>query len=75
MSETWIATARRPSVVRRAIKTSLIVGTLLVSINHGPAILAGDVQLGRYLQMLLTYFVPYAVSTTSAVSAIRENNG
>jgi len=43
---------------------------VLIAINHGPAILRGDVTVPRVLQMLLTVFVPYAVSTYSSVGAI-----
>jgi hypothetical protein len=48
------------------------VGPILIAINHGPAILRGDVSVQRVLQMLLTVFVPYAVSTYSSVGALHE---
>ncbi len=41
-------------------------------INHGDAILAGDLDPNRVLKMLLTYLVPYSVSTYASVSAIRD---
>jgi hypothetical protein len=64
--------ALRPSVVKRALKYAAIVGTVLISINHGDAILRGDLPPGRWFRMCLTVLVPYVVSTLSSVGAIRE---
>jgi hypothetical protein len=68
----WIQVARRPTVVRRALKYALVVGAILVTINHGEAIVRGDVSLGRLLRIVLTVSVPYMVSTASSVSALRD---
>jgi hypothetical protein len=48
-----------------------IVGAILITINHGEAILRGDVTPGRLVQMALTLLVPYCVSTASSVGAMR----
>ena len=72
MTTSWIDTATGPAVVRRALKYALIVGTLLILINHGDAILRGDVSIDRLLRMGLTTLVPYAVSTLSSVEALRS---
>lgn len=69
--KTWVQTAQQPAVVRRATKVALVVGTILILINHGDALLRGDIPLNRILKMLLTVTVPYMVSTYSAVEAIR----
>ena len=58
-------------VVRRALGFAVVVGSVLIAINHGDAILAGDVNSGRWLKMGLTALVPYAVSTLSSVMAMR----
>jgi hypothetical protein len=63
-----------PATVRRARLTSLIVGTILMAINHGPAILAGQLTAGRIFQIFLTFLVPYTVSTVSSVATRREMN-
>ena len=55
----------------RAFKVALVVGTILVLINHLDAFIAGEVGTGRVLQMFLTYFVPYGVSTYSSVRALQ----
>jgi hypothetical protein len=71
MSE-WLRLAREPAVVRRALRTMLVVGSLLIGINHGGALLRGDVDGDRLWKICLTLLVPYGVSTTSSVSALRS---
>ncbi|MEY2467228.1 MAG: hypothetical protein QOD03_1749 [Verrucomicrobiota bacterium] len=68
----WLHLAFRPNVVKRALKCAVIVGCVLISINHGDAILRGDVSMARILRMALTVMVPYVVSTVSSVGAMRE---
>ena len=51
---------------RKAILTALIVGTLLVLINHGDTILFESNQL-NYFKVIFTYFVPYCVTTWGAI--------
>ena len=46
------------------------LGTILVAINHGDAIVRGDLSMGRLLRIALTVMVPYCVSTYSSVSAL-----
>ncbi len=70
----WLQLACTPSIARRAFRYAIGVGTLLVAINHGDAILRRDVSIARLLRMALTVTVPYAVSTASSVSAMRERN-
>ena len=64
--------ALQASVVRRAIAFAVIVGAVLVAINHGDALLAGDVSPVRWFKMGLTVTVPYLVSTVSSVMAVRS---
>ena len=66
-----LAIATRPAVVRRALRYAVIVGAILNAINHGDAILRGDVSSGRLLRIILTCMVPYCVSTASSVEATR----
>lgn len=68
----WFRLASGRSVVRRACRYAVCVGALLIAINHGDAILRGDISIARVLRMVLTAMVPYAVSTASSVSALRE---
>ncbi len=61
-------------MVLRALKTALLVGVLLIAINHGDALLAGEVSTGRFFKMLLTFAVPYGVSTYASVAALMDQN-
>lgn len=60
------------TVVKRAGKIALIVGTLIALINHGDRIVTGSMQAGDWLKCALTFLVPYGVSTYSSVMAVRE---
>jgi hypothetical protein len=68
----WLQLAATPSVRRRSVGVALVVGSILLAINHGEAILHGDFSAGRLLRMALTVIVPYLVSTVSSVNAIRQ---
>lgn len=59
-------------VVRRSLILSVIVGTVLVMINHGSCILSGHFGTTCAVQSGLTFLVPYCVSTVSSVLAYHE---
>ena len=61
------AVASSSRVVITSLKVSLVVGTLLALINHGEGILQMSLTGESALKILLTYMVPYGVSTYSAV--------
>ncbi|MFT5580707.1 MAG: hypothetical protein ACI9WS_003475 [Paraglaciecola psychrophila] len=71
MQSSFLSTALTGQVVQPALRIALLVGSVLVLINHGSALLAGQLDSARLLQIALTYCVPYCVSTYSAVRAIR----
>lgn len=56
--------------VKRALKVSAVVGTLLIAINQGDILLAG--QLPDLWKVPLTYCVPYCVSSYSTAAFIAE---
>lgn len=68
--KTWINLAADWTVIRRALACMVVVGTILISINHAHAIVHGELTPGRIAQMALTLVVPYCVSTYSSVSAL-----
>ena len=72
MAEPFLRVASQASVVRRALAYAVVVGGVLIAINHGDALLAGDLSGPRLLKMGLTAMVPYVVSTLSSVSALRS---
>ncbi len=58
--------------VARALKVALIVGTVLALINHFDSIASGSLDAAVTFQILLTYTVPYSVSTfSSAMQALQ----
>ncbi len=59
-------------VVRRSSMYAVVVGAILIAINHGDALMRGELGGARLWQMGLTILVPYTVSTLSSVSALRE---
>jgi len=67
-----LALSLTSSVVKRALKYAVVVGSILIVINHSDAILRGDVPLSRLFRMGLTVIVPYVVSTLSSVGAMKE---
>ena len=71
---TWFTAATHPATMRRAGCTALLVGLILTAINHGPALLDGQVSGERICQILLTFLVPYSVSTISSVATRHEVN-
>jgi hypothetical protein len=52
--------------------TSLVVGTILTAINQGDALVTLTLAPVLLWKIPLTYFVPYTVSTYSAVAISRE---
>ena len=67
----WLRLASSPVVVKQSLLIAAIVGTLLVAVNHGRALLNGEISPGRIAQIVLTVVVPYCVSTVSSVGAMR----
>ena len=70
----WFHIAFSRPIVRRALRYAIGIGTLLIVINHGDAILRREWSAARLLRMALTVMVPYCVSTASAVGALRERS-
>lgn len=52
-----------PDISRRALRVALIVGTVLTLINHYDLLLGKPLTLKVVIQIMLTYTVPYLVST------------
>jgi hypothetical protein len=45
-----------------ALKVSVVVGSILFTINHGSALVKGQMNRERWISGGLTYLVPYFVS-------------
>ncbi len=68
----WLRLALRRDVVRRALIMALIVSPILVLINQGDFIIGQDTSRFSWAKVILTFLVPYAVSTVSSVHALRQ---
>lgn len=67
--------ATRSDVLLRAFKMASIVGIVLAIINHGDHILLQTMTFNNWIKIMITFFVPFCVSTISSVLAIkREQN-
>ena len=62
----------RSDVILRALKMASIVGIVLAIINHGDHILLGTMTVINWIKVLITFCVPFCVSTISSVLAIRR---
>lgn len=58
-------------VVRKALEVSAVVGTILFLINQLDVVLSGNVTPFVLLKVVLTYLVPFLVSTYSALEINR----
>lgn len=70
----FIKIALMKEVVFMALKMSLIIGSILALINYGDAIFEGTLTRENVCQIILTFLVPYSVSTYSSVKAIQRND-
>jgi len=73
--QSWMAYATRRDIFTRALRVGLIVGTILALINHGDRIIGGTLDMDSWSKIILTYLVPYSVSTWSSVQAVRAQEG
>jgi len=65
----------RSDVFLRALKMASIVGIILAAINHGDHLLLGTMTFTNWVKVLITFCVPFCVSTISSALAIkREEN-
>ncbi|WP_353259543.1 nitrate/nitrite transporter NrtS [Prochlorothrix hollandica] len=45
------------------MRVALVVGSVLLCINHGAVLIQGKMTRDRWIAAALTYIVPYCVST------------
>ncbi|MEM1367472.1 MAG: nitrate/nitrite transporter NrtS [Cyanobacteria bacterium P01_H01_bin.15] len=53
---------RDPVFAPSGLRIALCVGSLLFAINHGQALISGNMTRERWFSALLTYCVPYGVN-------------
>jgi hypothetical protein len=66
-----VSIAFEKTILLRSLRVSFLVGSLLMLINHGELIFAGAMESKHWLKVLLTFLVPYFVSTYSSVASCR----
>lgn len=69
----WVSLCLSKPVVRRALYSALIAGMILIAINHGDALIRGEIDSTRVFKIILTILVPYLVSTISSVLTIIDS--
>jgi hypothetical protein len=70
MINSWLNIALQRDIFMRAIKVALVVGSILMLINHGDVILSNGLSIKELIKIALTYCVPYCVSTYSSAEAV-----
>lgn len=67
--------ATRGGTVKRALKVACVITPILIVLNHWAEIVELRLGLAFWLQVALTFCVPYCVSTySSAMAAIAEHH-
>ena len=64
--------AFRKNVFLRALKMALIVGIVLAVINNDDHVFLGTMTVTIWIKILITFCVPFCVSTISSVLAIKK---
>jgi hypothetical protein len=67
----WLHAVVYPPVFRRALQVAAVVGTTLFVINQLDVVLSGKIMPLVVVKILLTYMVPFLVSTYSALEINR----
>ena len=68
----WLSMAFEASILKRSLIVTFLVGTTLMMINHGDVIISGSVTSTHIFKIVLTYIVPFLVSTYSSVESKRK---
>ena len=67
--ELFVKNFFRQETVYRALKVALVVGPILIIINHYDALLSLELHRHLYFKIALTFLVPYCVSAYSSAQA------
>ena len=69
----YFAIATSTSVMKRSTCYAIVVGSLLILINHGGCVLDNVYDHKCFMQSILSVIVPYMVVTFSSVQATISN--
>ncbi len=70
---TFLEAATQKPIVIKALKVSAIVGTILCLINYSNKLFPLDLVLSDWVRIVMTYCVPYCVSTYSAATTLLDS--
>jgi len=62
-----------PNLAPTALRVALVVGSLLFTINHGAALVKGEMNRNRWLSGLITYLIPYSVNIHGQFTSSRKS--
>jgi len=68
----FVASLLDPEFISTGLKTALLVGSLLFLINHGLALLRGEMTHERWISAAMTYVMPYLVNVYGQYSYRRK---
>lgn len=68
----YIVSLFDPEFIATGLKTAVFVGSLLFIINHGPALLRGEMNRERWFSVIATYAMPYLVNVYGQYSYRRK---
>lgn len=71
---TWVVYGLEYDTIVRSLKAALVIGTLLGLINHGQALVSGHFTRGELIPLLVTYLVPFGVTTYGQVQGKRQRD-
>lgn len=60
------------AVLGRSLRTAIVIGTILVAINQGPALAIGRVSTDLAWKVPLDYLVPFLVATWGALGTLGD---
>ncbi|PSB23672.1 hypothetical protein C7B82_30775 [Stenomitos frigidus ULC18] len=75
MLKGYISSLFDPEFVSTGLKTAVFVGSLLFVINHGLALLRGEMNRERWISVIATYAMPYLVNVYGQYSYRRKLDG
>lgn len=65
----WIWPIASGKTRRPALPIALVVGSLLLAVNQGAQVIAGDIDLALILRAAANYAIPYVVSSVGYLNA------
>ena len=71
----YLAAIIDPTMAPMALRVAVVVGTILFAINHGNAVAQSKMTRARWLSVVLTYGVPYAVNIHGQYVMQASNSG